>query len=96
MISRPPTQLQTCGTLRPLGEVVDDLVADLRFHREAEKLHALGPRPYAELLMEIGERFGIRTFIDRRLAVYAALDPDVIRELDGDEFPRPPLYEVKK
>ncbi len=78
-----------------LDEVAQDLVANLRLHREAEKLHALGTRPYGELLMEIGEQFGCRTFIDRRLRAYAALDPKVVRELDGDEFPRPPLYEVK-
>ncbi len=91
-----PTQLQRCGAFNPVGEVVDDLVTNLRFHREAEKLHALGPRPYGELLMEIGEQFKCRTFIDRRLRAYAALDPEVVRELDGDRFPRPPLYEVKR
>ena len=96
MSGHRPTQLQACGALRPIGEVADDLVADLRFHREAEKLHTFGPRPYAELLMEIGEQFKCRTFIDRRLRAYARLDPEVIRELDGDKFPRPPLYEVKR
>ncbi len=96
MTAHRPTQLHACGTLRPLDKVAEDLVADLRFHREAEKLHALGPRPYGELLGEIGEQFGCRTFIEQRLRAYAALDPEVVRELDGDEFPRPPLYEVKK
>ena len=81
---------------RRLDEVAGDLVADLRFHREAEKLHALGPRAVGELLMEIGEQRGIRTFIDQRLRAYAALDPEVARELDGAEFPRPPLYEVPR
>ncbi len=95
MTSRPPTQLQRCGTFNPVGEVVDDLVGELRFHRQVEKLHRLGPRATGELLTEIGEQRGIRTFIERRLRAYAALDPDVVRKLDGDEFPRPPLYRVK-
>ena len=77
-------------------EAERDLVDDLRFHRLVEKLYALGPRPYGELLMEIGEQRACRTFIEQRLKAYAGLDPEVVRELDGDEFPRPPLYEVKK
>ncbi len=95
MTAHRPTQSKSCS-FRALGEVADDLVVDLRFHREAEKLHALGPRPYGELLAEIGEQFGCRTFIERRLRAYAALDPEVVRKLDGDEFPRPPLYEVPR
>ncbi len=90
-----PTQLQRCGAFNPVGEVVDDLVANLRFQRQIEKLHRLGPRPYGELLAEIGEQLKCRTFIDQRLRAYAALDPEVVRELDGGEFPRPPLYRVK-
>ena len=91
-----PTQLQACGVLRPIGEVTDGLVGELKFHRQIEKLHRLGPRPYGELLVEIGEQLKCRSFIDRRLEAYAALDPKVVRELDGDEFPRPPLYEAPK
>ncbi len=94
MSARLPTQLDRCGTLRPLGEVVDDLVGELRFHRQVKRLHSLGPRAVGELLAEIGEQRQCRTFIDRRLRAYAALDPEVVRELDGDEFPRPPLYEA--
>ena len=95
MTSHPPTQLHRCGTMRPIGEVVDDLLDDLIFARQVEKLHALGPRAYGELLAEIGEQLKCRTFIEQRLRGYAALDPEVVRELDGDRFPRPPLYPVK-
>ena len=91
-MTAPPRSLS--GATRPVGEITDDLVADLRFHRQVEKIHGLGPRATGELLAEIGEQQHCRTFIDRRLAAYAALDPEVIRELDGDEFPRPPLHEV--
>ncbi len=88
-------QSRSTGLPRLLGEVVDDLVGELRFHRQVEKLHRLGPRAYGELLAEIGEQRGCRTFIDQRLRAYAALDPEVVRELGGDRFPRPPLYSVK-
>ena len=95
MIAHRPTQLQRCGAFNPVGKVVDDLVGELKFHRQAENLHRLGPRATGELLKEISEQRGIRSFIDERLRAYAALDPEVIRDLDGDEFPRPPLYPVK-
>ena len=77
-----------------LDEVAQDLVDNLRFHRQVEKLHRLGPRATGELLAEIGEQRHCGTFIEQRLRVYARLDPEVVRELDGDEFPRPPLYEA--
>ena len=67
---------------------------DLRFHRQVERLHALGPRATGELLLEIAECLGCRTFVDQRLETFARLDPEVIRELVGDAFPRPPLHEV--
>ena len=79
-----------------LGEATEDLVANLIFQRNVERLHALGPRVVGELLAEIGEQRSIQTFIEQRLAAYAALDPEILRELDGDQFPRPPLYGVKK
>ena len=78
-----------------LGDIAAEIVGDLRFRRQVERLHSLGPRAVGELLAEIGEQRACRAFIDRRLAAYAALDPKVVRELDGDQFPRPPLYPVK-
>ena len=78
-----------------LGEVVTDLVDNLQFQRQVEKLHNLGPRAIGELLAEIGEQRSCQTFIDIRLSAYAALDPELVKALDGDEFPRPPIYEVK-
>ena len=93
-MNAPPRSL--CGAARPVGEITDDLVADLRFERQAEQLHALGPRAIGELLMEIGEQRHCGTFIEQRLRAYAALDPETVQALDGDEFPRPPLYEVQR
>ncbi len=42
------------GHAQRLGDVVDDLVDDLWFQRQVEKLHELGPRAYGELLAELG------------------------------------------
>ena len=81
--------------VQPLDEVVKDLVDDLRFHRLVERLHRLGPRATGELLSEIGEQRSCRSFIDTRLRAYAALDPETVRAVAGDQFPRPPLYGVK-
>jgi hypothetical protein len=47
-------------------------------------------------LLEIAECLGCRTLVDQRLEAFSALDPEVIRELGGDTFPRPPIYEVKR
>ena len=93
-MSRHPTQLQKCGTLKPIGAVVDDLLNNLIFARRVEQLHALGPRAFGEMLAEIGEQRGCRTFIDQRLMAYAELDPEVVKALGADRFPRPPLYEA--
>ena len=96
MRARTPTQPESCGSFRSLGAVADDLVVDLHRHRQVERLHALGPRAFGELLAEIGEQRGCQTFIDRRLRAYAELDSEVIKALGADKFPVPPLYEVKR
>ena len=87
-------------TIRPFVEAdigpYAEIVADLRFRRQVERLHAFGPRATGALLAEIGEQRHCRTSIEQRLAAYAALDSEVIRELDGDEFPRSPLYKVHR
>ena len=92
---RAPKQRPAASPWRPIAEAIDDLVDRLRFHRQVERLQSLGPRAIGELLAEIGEQRRCRTFIEMRLRAYAALDPEVVRELDGDQFPRPPLYPVK-
>ncbi len=87
--------LADIGQPQTLGEVIDDIVDDLKFHRQVERLHRLGPRAVGELLIEIGEQRSCRTFIDQRLDAYSRLDPELIRKLGGNEFPRPPLHQVR-
>ena len=42
---------------RTIGQAAAEVVADLRFRRQVQRLHKLGPRVIAELLAEIGDRF---------------------------------------
>ena len=70
--------------------------ADLRLQRQAERLHALGPRPIFEFCRELAEAHGIGADMQRRLAKYARLDPAVVRAFGGDHFPPPPIHEVHR
>ena len=69
-------------------------LADHQLTRDVERILALGPRPIIELLIEIGEQRLCRTYLEQRIQRYAEIDPEHLAALDGDRFPRPPLYEV--
>ena len=69
--------------------------AELRLQRQAERVHALGPRPFFEFCRELAEAHDIGADMQRRLAKYARLDPALIRALGADHFPPPPLHEVE-
>ena len=60
--------------------VVADL-RDLRFRRDVERLHRLGPRVLYELLAELGARRMIRTEIEALARRYARLDPATLAAL---------------
>ena len=79
----------------PKTMVAADVVADLRFRRQVERLHRLGPRATAELLAEIGVERSIMTIIDRKLDRYVDLDPAVIEATGGGEFWPVPIREVQ-
>ncbi len=61
------------------------------FERAIEHLHRLGPRPLAELLIEIAKATGEPGLIADRIAAYAALDPEIVRFVGGNHFPKMPL-----
>ncbi len=69
---------------------------DLRFRRQVEHLHRLGPRATAELLAEIGAERGITTIIDRKLERYAELDPEAMAAAGGGDFWPAPMHEVRR
>ena len=86
-------QASTPG-LVPIGPIAAVVVADLRFQRQVERVHALGPRAVAELLAEIGAERGITTIIDRKLDTYAGLDAAAIEAAGADRFPPAPFPEI--
>ena len=78
----------------PANETAAEIVSDLWFRRQVERLHRLGPRVTAELLAEIGEQRLCRTYVEQRVQRYAEIDPKHLTALDAEHFPRPPIYEV--
>ena len=72
-----------------------EVIADLRFRRQVEHLHGLGPRVVGELLAEIGAERSIMTLIDRKIDTYASLDPKALKATGGDGFWPMPLRQVE-
>jgi hypothetical protein len=68
-------------------EATLERLADPRFRRDVERVHAHGPRAFCELLAEIARAHGITFDVARRLERYAALDPSLLRSVGGDQFP---------
>ena len=75
---------------RAIGSKSAEIVASPRRERDAEHLHDLGPRPVLEALVEVAAGANL----DRVLAGFARLDPETVRQLDGDKFWPAPLREV--
>ena len=71
------------------------VVADWRFRRQCQRLHALGDRATAEFLAELGTERSIMTLIDTKLTRYAALDPEALEVAGGDGFWPVPIHGVK-
>ena len=72
-----------------------EVLAGPHFERQVEHLHRLGPRPTAELLIEIARCTGQSSFIAHRLEEYARLDRDILRALGADRFPPMPLTVIR-
>ena len=80
--------------LCPIGAAVAEVVADLRFRRQVERLHRFGARAVAELLAEIGAERNITTIVDQKLATYAELNVGTVELAGGDGYWPAPLREV--
>ena len=82
--------------LCPIGQFAVEAVAGMRFRRQVQRLHALGPRVTAELLAEIGAERSIQTVIDKKLDTYTDLDPEALEATGGDDFWPLPLRVVRR
>ncbi len=70
--------------------------AGVKFQHLVTHLHALGPRPVAELLAElVGHDEQARSDVLHLLEKYAGLDPTLVRALGGSGFPALPLHEIR-
>lgn len=70
--------------------------ADPKFQRLVEHLHALGPRPIGEFLLELsaGDPDMVAA-VQVNLERYHRLDTATVRALGGDQWPGPPIHEVR-
>jgi hypothetical protein len=64
------------GAPKHIGDIAAEIVADLRFRRNVESLWCRGPDALYELLVEISLERLLRTYIEGKVARYAAIDPD--------------------
>ncbi len=84
-----------CKGFRSVGSAAAEVVADLEFRQQVERVHALGARVLGELLAEIGTERSIMPTIHEKLGRYASIDPQALRVAGGDKFWPAPLHEVR-
>ena len=70
-------------------------LAGPRFEHMVECLHRLGPRPLAEMIVEIATVTGEAGLVVGLVQEYSALDPAVVRALGADSFAPMPLGVVR-
>ena len=90
------TRQTNSGTFRTIGRIAAEVVADLRFRRKVQRLHRLGDRILGEFLAELGVERDITTIIERKLDVYAEIEPYTLDAAGGDEFWQSPLHGVER
>ena len=66
----------------------------LQRQRLVERIWGLGPRIVFELLEEIARCHGLDADLDRRLELYASLDPAALHAVGGHRSPPAPLHLV--
>jgi hypothetical protein len=70
-------------------------LCELRFRRDVERLHRLGPRAVYELLTELGARQLLRSEIEALVGRYSRVDPVALRLAAGDRMPPTPLRALR-
>ncbi len=93
---RRPTYPPACGSLRRIGAIAAEIVADMKFRRRVQRLHGLGDRVLGEFLAEIGAERSIQTVINKKLDVYTELEPGAVEATGGGDFWPAPLHEVRR
>ena len=78
---------------KPSADEGNRRLAGPRFEHLCRQVHALGPRPMAELFAEIATATGEPNLVVGLVEKYAELDPGVVRAVGGDRFP-PSVWEV--
>ena len=75
--------------------LLDERLFNVRLPVLVTRLHALGPRPTGELLLEvIGGDERLRDDVFALLERYTRLSPEEVRAVGGDIFPPVPLHAV--
>ena len=82
--------------MRRLGHITAAIVADVRFCRKIERLHARGPRAVAEVFAEVGAERSIMSIIDQTLDRHLAVPDQTLEAVGGDRLPPTPLHEVRQ
>ena len=83
------------GRLEPGYPSPVEIAAGPRLDRLIERVHRLGPRPLAEMLAEIAIATGQPAVVSDRVKAYAELDPEIVRAVDADHFPPPPMVLIR-
>ena len=76
------------------GHATAQVVADLRFRRRIEALHAMGPRATAELIAEVIAVPLDRLTVDARLNLFLAMSDAALDAIGGRKLPSAPLHQV--
>ena len=80
--------------LEPFGPIAAEVVADLRFRRQVQRLHRQGDRVLGESRAELGAERSIMTLIDQKLDTSAELEPETLEVTGGDGFRPVPVRKV--
>ena len=83
-------------TFRSIGKVTAEIVADLRFRRQVERLYRLGPRVVGEVFAHLGAKHGIQTSIEQTIECFAELEPKALEATGGDHLPPVPLHIIRR
>jgi hypothetical protein len=75
-----------------MNAIPTDAINELNFRRRVRRLHRLGPRPIGELLLELAEVSGRRTWLDMKLVEYGDINGATLDALGASDWPRPILH----